>query len=116
MMDTDKETTRHVFGRLVRAHALAVEKLTEEQLAEAIRQAVACGDFQRHIHATPHGRDGQSITYAPFRELDRVQSLYHDLLLQVERKFEGESRHETAKRYIREAEQNQNQGAAVVVR
>jgi hypothetical protein len=32
------------------------------------------------------------------------KSLYYELLLSVESKFNGESRHETALRYIREAE------------
>ncbi len=33
-----------------------------------------------------------------------ASALYHQLLYAVERKFEGESRHDTALRYIREAE------------
>lgn len=36
--------------------------------------------------------------------LTEVQAKYHELLYHVERKFDGESRHDTARRYIREAE------------
>lgn len=38
-----------VITDFVKKHRLAVEALTETQLAEAIRQAIACGDFVRHI-------------------------------------------------------------------
>ena len=34
-----------------------------------------------------------------------VSELYHELLYAVERKFPGESRHETALRYIRDTEE-----------
>lgn len=37
-------------------------------------------------------------------ELKRVRALYEELLYQVATKHPGESRHETAKRYIRNAE------------
>lgn len=36
--------------------------------------------------------------------IKRLEEEYHDLIMQVERKFDGETRHETAKRYIRNAE------------
>lgn len=39
------------------------------------------------------------------RERDDVTALYHDLLYQVGNKYPGETRHETARRYIREREQ-----------
>ena len=35
---------------------------------------------------------------------DNLKRLYEELLYQVKRKFEGESRHETALRYIKDAE------------
>ncbi len=38
----------------------------------------------------------------------QLQDKYHDLLYQVARKHPGESRHETAKRYIQEAETPQD--------
>jgi hypothetical protein len=42
-----------------------------------------------------------------------LEKLYYELLYAVERKFENESRHETALRYIREAEFNANQHGPV---
>lgn len=38
--------------------------------------------------------------------------LYDELIYAVERKFPGESRHETALRYIREAERRATEGEA----
>jgi|APGre2960657404_1045060.scaffolds.fasta_scaffold278135_2 hypothetical protein len=37
--------------------------------------------------------------------IKRLEKDYFDLIMQVERKFDGETRHETAKRYIKNAEQ-----------
>lgn len=37
-------------------------------------------------------------------ELERLQKLYNELLYEVARKYEGETRHQTALRYIRERE------------
>lgn len=47
---------------LIREHHLAVEALTEKQLAEAIRQAIACGDFQRYVCAS---NSSQAVIYIP---------------------------------------------------
>ena len=86
---------------LVRKHHLAVDALTEQQLAEVIRQAIASGDLIRNVI-----QDGsaQSVTYIPWREVDKWRTLYYQLLYAVESKHEGETRHETALRYIRERE------------
>ena len=35
---------------------------------------------------------------------ERIEAKYHELLYAVERKFPGETRHQTALRYIKEAE------------
>ena len=51
--------------KLAFKHQLAVEHLTESQLADAIRQAILCVDFQRRISTD----NGQSVTYKPFRKL-----------------------------------------------
>jgi len=91
----------NLFNDFVRKHQLAVENLTEQQLAEAIRQAIAAGDFQRNVL-----QDGsaQSVVYIPYRESERFRGLYNELLFAVARIYEGETRHETALRYIRERE------------
>lgn len=43
----------------------------------------------------------------------KAESLYHELIMQVERKFPGESRHDTAKRYIQEAERFSGESEAL---
>jgi type II secretory pathway component PulL len=86
-----------LFVALVRRHNLAVNDLTETQLAEAIRQAMP--DFRRYVHVT-----GQMVMYLPRQEAERYRTLYHELLLSVESIHEGETRHDTALRYIRERE------------
>lgn len=93
-----------LFGELVRKHQLAVETLTEQQLAEAIRQAIASGDFMRNVVHDRHNRSAQSVTYIPWLETERLKTLYNELLYAVASKHEGETRHETALRYIRERE------------
>jgi len=86
-----------LFAEFVRRHALAIDDLTQAQLAEAIRQAMP--DFRRNIHA-----NAQSVVYLPGSEADRWKTLYHELLWAVESVHEGESRHDTALRYIRSVE------------
>lgn len=86
-----------LFAALVRRHNIAVNDLTETQLAEAIRQAMP--DFRRYVHVI-----GQAVVYIPSMEADRWKALYHELLWSVESVHEGETRHETALRYIRERE------------
>lgn len=97
-----------LFGELVRKHQLAVETLTEQQLAEAIRQAIASGDFMRNV--TNDGR--QAVIYIPWREVESLRTRYHELLYAVASKHEGETRHETARRYIQERE-NRIEGPCV---
>jgi hypothetical protein len=41
---------------------------------------------------------------------EELRAQYYELIMAVERCFPGESRHETALRYIREAEARANQG------
>ena len=97
-----------LFGEFVRKHQLAAEALTEQQLAEAIRQAIASGDFMRNV--TTDGR--QAVIYIPRREAESLQTRYHELLFAVASKHEGETRHETALRYIRERESHTEGPAA----
>lgn len=95
------ENINELLVEFVRKRQLSVDSITEQQMAEAIRQAIASGDFSRNVLI-----DGsaQSVTYIPWREVDKWRTLYHELLYAVETKHEGETRHETALRYIRERE------------
>jgi hypothetical protein len=94
-----------LFVEFIKKHQIAIENLTEHQLAEAIRQAIQSGDFIRYVRQED---SAQQIVYVPWREADRLSSLYHEILNAVETKYEGESRHETALRYIKERESSNN--------
>lgn len=68
----------------------------------------------RHMYpANAAGQDRREATYpepagsaSPVTQPPRdVSELYHELLYAVARKFPGESRHETALRYIRDTEE-----------
>ena len=99
-----------LFGEFVREHNLAVEDLTEQQLAEALRQAITAGDFQRCV-MNEGGTHKQAVTYLPYREVSRLRPLYEELLYAVATKHDNETRHETALRYITERE-NRIEGPA----
>lgn len=90
-----------IFEELVRKHSLAVESLTEKQLAEAIRQAIASGDFMRNVL---HDGSAQQVIYLPWLKHDQLMTCYNELLYAVQTVHKGETRHETALRYIRERE------------
>jgi len=90
-----------LFGELVRKHNLAIEALTQQQLADVIRQAIASGDIMRHVS---HDGAAQAVTYIPRREIERLRAQYYELIYAVATKHDGETRHETALRYIQERE------------
>lgn len=70
------------FQEFVRKHALAVEDLTEKQLAEAIRQAIACGDFQKLVCTS---NNSQLVVYSPFAAEARLQARIKELVEQLRR-------------------------------
>ena len=47
------------------------------------------------------------------KKLSRIEKLYYELIYAVGRHFPGESRHETALKYIRQAEERCCSGVAV---
>lgn len=49
-------------------------------------------------------------------ELEQVRVQYYELLYEVATKHPGETRHETARRYIRQAEQRPSQAASAEAR
>lgn len=59
---------------LLKEKEIAINGLTRDQLAEAIRQAIACGDFTRYVQVE---NQGQSVVYIPYRRM-------HELLNQIE--------------------------------
>lgn len=60
--------------KLIREHNILDEKLTENQMAEALKQALACGDFVRNIHLSRSGSYQSNVTYIPYREVERLKS------------------------------------------
>lgn len=57
----------------IKRHNLAVEALTDGQLAEALRQAIACGDFARYVRVTDNG---QKVDYMPYRRATEMATKY----------------------------------------
>lgn len=66
----------------VHEHFKGVGKLTVEQLQSALIQAIACGDFQRHVQESSSPISigelsqeiYQAITYIPFRRVAELEA------------------------------------------
>lgn len=56
---------------LLRKHQIATEELTETQLAEALRQALASGDFMRYVRFSD---SAQVVVYIPFTQVERLRT------------------------------------------
>lgn len=67
--------------KMVEQNHLACEKLTEKQLADSLKQAILCGDFQRLITIQ---ENSQSVIYRPFSEYERLNGKIDDLEKQFE--------------------------------
>jgi hypothetical protein len=86
----------------------------------APNKCFSCGDFKPResiANAHPHGRaPARTVQGVVSASVDSYQvqiaTLYNELLFSVERCFPGESRHQTALRYIREAESRASQSGA----
>ena len=57
--------------RLVYDHNLATDLLTGQQLAQAIRQALAAGDLQRCVKVNP---TSQQVIYVPYQREKQLLS------------------------------------------
>lgn len=64
------ESLNAMIAILIKVRSLAVEGLTERQLAAAIVQAVQCGDFKRYVRVDT---DGQQVVYEPFAEYETLK-------------------------------------------
>jgi hypothetical protein len=65
-----------VLAVLLKKHSLAVEQLTEKQMATALRQAIDCGDFTRQVRVTDNA---QTVTYIPFSREKELKSHIKEL-------------------------------------
>lgn len=86
--------------QLVTKMSLEEEKLTESQFVEAIKQAILAGDFVKFV--TPSG--GSTVVYIPYNECERLRGMLNQILDAVKTCYDGESRFETALRYVVERE------------
>lgn len=68
--------TPDFFKEFARKHNLAVEQLTENQFAEAIRQMIACGDFIRYVQVNS---GAQQVVYIPFAREQELQTKITEL-------------------------------------
>lgn len=64
----------------IRKHDIAVEALTEQQIATALRQAIECGDFTRQVRVTDNAQNVIYIPYAREQELELRYKELHDLV------------------------------------
>ena len=67
---------------LARERAAAEDKLTEAQFTEAMRRALVCEDFLRHVRVD---NGGQCVTYEPFRERERLKARVAELEAELSR-------------------------------
>lgn len=74
-------------AKVIREHCLGVERLTEAQFVDALKQALASGDFMRHIQV---GSSAQAVTYVPFREVEALRSRIRELEAEIERRDEDD--------------------------
>lgn len=75
-----KEAFMRVVNAVAKERAAAEDKLTEQQFIEALRQALACGDFVRHI-CVDNG--SQCVTYMPFRNEETSRARIEELERQL---------------------------------
>lgn len=71
------------WARFIHTHNIAAENLTEKQIADALRQAIKCGDFVRNVVA---GTGAQSVVYIPAQQEERMRSRIHELEALLESK------------------------------
>lgn len=70
MINKDLPELDRAVKRLVYEHNLREESLTQRQLVEAIKQAIASGDFIRQVSVPPGNTFGakQCVAYIPYRQ------------------------------------------------
>ena len=67
---------KRVEEQMREARTAARERLTEEQLVSALRQALACGDFTQLCVVNS---DKQGVVYVPYREHARLRARIREL-------------------------------------
>jgi len=90
------------------------EKFSADKLAEELETIVTEANASEQFRFSKLNRSIMDAIIARLRAADVISKNYDELLFEVARKFPGETRHETARRYIREAESRTN-GAAKAI-
>lgn len=79
-----KKNINEALEKVVREHRLRVENLTRSQFIEALKQALASGDFQRHVVAgSSYSQWRQAVTYIPFRHSQYLQQRIIELEAEI---------------------------------
>lgn len=74
------EAVSKAMDEVIREHNIACDKLTKEQFVNALKQAVACGDFVKYVQA---GTDAQAVVYQPFAREQELLWQIEDLKEQL---------------------------------
>lgn len=72
MMEELQKSLDAAVSRAVTEYNIAIEGLTKRQVCEVFKQAIASGDFTRNVCVD---KAGQSVSYVPFREKERLETL-----------------------------------------
>ncbi len=86
-----QEAFERVASRAAKELSAAENAFTEAQFVEAVKQAVACGDFVKYCtvgkSAVVDGRftyeHRQAVSYEPFREAERLKARIRELESQL---------------------------------
>lgn len=96
-----KQKLNEAFSRHLGEIMAAQEMMDEKQIFACFVQALEAGDFVKQVM---QGSGAQNFIYQPFREATELREKYNELIMAVMRNVDGETRHQTALRYINEAE------------
>jgi len=66
---------------LIREKNIAIENLTREQVAEALKQAILCGDFTRFVQADSNA---QQVVYIPYKREQELLNEIKDLKIALD--------------------------------
>lgn len=79
-IDMTPDSFDTILTLLIQKHNLAVDELTEKQLADTLRQALQCGDFIRLVRVD---NGAQQVVYIPFEREQELSLLYTRLRSEV---------------------------------
>ncbi len=79
MNDDYMEAIHKHTNELVAKYMLELDGLTQQQLADAIAQAIKSGDFIRYVHVRGGLNHAQAVTYIPYERAGRQERRILDL-------------------------------------